>query len=165
MFEGVLCSTIALELLFGWIFSPSELDFEWFLSLQNLFFESRIAFGETCMKRFRLKNLLWWLGRLGADQWMDHSIDQSIDRAINRLSNWAIDQSSNRLSLIEHRQARMQRDWRLLQHQNESHRTRSTPPHCSCTCYSIGIFAIVVVSVVCVVAIIVVGFQTLTTLL
>ena len=27
-FEGVLCSTIALELLFGWSFSPSELDFE-----------------------------------------------------------------------------------------------------------------------------------------
>ena len=68
MFEGVLCSTIALELLFGWIFSPSELDFEWFLSLQNLFFESRIAFEETCVKRFRLKNLLWWLGRRGADQ-------------------------------------------------------------------------------------------------
>ena len=58
MFEGILFSTIALELLFGWIFSPSELDFEWFLSLQNLFFESRIAFEETCVKRFRLKNLL-----------------------------------------------------------------------------------------------------------
>ena len=28
MFEGVLSSTIALDLLFGWIFSPSELDFE-----------------------------------------------------------------------------------------------------------------------------------------
>ena len=38
MFEGVLFSTIALELLFGWIFRPSELDFEWFLSLQSLFF-------------------------------------------------------------------------------------------------------------------------------
>ena len=38
MFEGVLSSTIALELLFGWIFNPSELDFEWFLSLQSLFF-------------------------------------------------------------------------------------------------------------------------------
>ena len=25
-------------------------------------------FGETCVKRFRLKNLLWWLGRRGADQ-------------------------------------------------------------------------------------------------
>ena len=68
MFESVLWSTIALELLFGWIFSPSELDCEWFLSLQNLFFESRIAFEETCLKRFRLKTLLWWLGRRGADQ-------------------------------------------------------------------------------------------------
>ena len=38
MFEGVLWSTLALELLFGWILSSSELDFEWFLSLQNLFF-------------------------------------------------------------------------------------------------------------------------------
>ena len=31
-------------------------------------FESRIAFGETCVNHFRLKNLLWWLGRRGADQ-------------------------------------------------------------------------------------------------
>ena len=75
IFEGVLFSTIALELLFGWIFSPSEIDFEWFLSLQNFFFKSRIAFGETCVKRFRLKNLLWWLGRRGADQWIHGSMD------------------------------------------------------------------------------------------
>ena len=38
MFEGVLWSTIALELLFGWILSPLELDFKWFLNLRTCFF-------------------------------------------------------------------------------------------------------------------------------
>ena len=37
MFESVLWSTIALELLFGWISSPWEFDFVC-LSLQHLFF-------------------------------------------------------------------------------------------------------------------------------
>ena len=75
MSGGVLWSTIALELLFGWILSPSEFNFERFLSLRNLFLESRIAFGETCVRRFRLKNLLWWLGRRGAHQLKIGSID------------------------------------------------------------------------------------------
>ena len=57
-----------LELLFKWILKPLDLDFGRFSDFQNLFFGSRSEFGETCVKRFRLKDLLWWLGRRGADQ-------------------------------------------------------------------------------------------------
>ena len=90
MLEGALWSTIALELLFGWILSPSQFDFEWILSLQSLYLESRIAFGETCVKRFRLKNLLWWLGRQGADEFIGWSFTRSIiNRSFDRSFAWA----------------------------------------------------------------------------
>ena len=46
-FEGVLWSTIALELLFKWILKPSELDFGGFLSPQKVFFGSCIEFTEA----------------------------------------------------------------------------------------------------------------------
>ena len=57
--EGVVSSIIVLELLFGWILRPLELDFRGFLSLLTPFWGSwkAIAFGETCVKHFRLRDL------------------------------------------------------------------------------------------------------------
>ena len=57
------------------------------------FFDSRIAFEETFVKRFRLKNLLWWLGRRLADQSIDPLHDRSIQivRSIDRCLLISID--------------------------------------------------------------------------
>ena len=49
-------------------FQPLGARFWMILEPPEAFFESRIAFRETCVKRYGLKNMLWWLGRQGADQ-------------------------------------------------------------------------------------------------
>ena len=55
---------------------------------QELVFGVPHRIGETCVRRFRLKTLLWWLGRRGADQSidrpMDWLIDQQLDASIDR---------------------------------------------------------------------------------
>ena len=34
-------------------------------------FDSLVGWAEICVEHVRLQTLLWWLGRRGADQWMD----------------------------------------------------------------------------------------------
>ena len=74
-FQGVFWSTIAFELLFKRILKPLDFNVGWFSSFQEVFLGFAVAFAETCVGLFRLQNLLYWLGRRGADQWMDGWMD------------------------------------------------------------------------------------------
>ena len=90
MFEGALSSTIASELLFGWIFSPSELDLKWIWSLQNLFFWVPHRIWSDMCEAFQVEDLALMI-RATRGRSIDRSLDWSIDcRLMDQLTDRSV---------------------------------------------------------------------------